>query len=142
MRHHAIDPMALTEEQLLAHEEMLVKLQAMQALYRAKLPARLADIDDALQACRDTPAAREPIETLHRLLHTMAGAAGSFGFDALGAQARAFEQQVDGWLTAGAWRERDLDRLGLLLPQLQAYLEHDALQLDRPSDAAKAPERN
>jgi HPt (histidine-containing phosphotransfer) domain-containing protein len=116
-----------------AHEEMLVKLQAMQALFRSKLPARLADIDDALQACRDAPAAHEHVKTLHRLLHTMAGAAGSFGFDALGAQARTFEQEVEALLVAGAWRERDLDRLALLLPQLQVHLEHDALQMDRPS---------
>ncbi|MGT0149834.1 Hpt domain-containing protein [Vibrio metschnikovii] len=34
------------------------------------------------------------LEQLHSTLHTLAGSAGTFGFNQLGRQARLFEQQV------------------------------------------------
>ena len=104
-------------------DEMLVKLKALQAGFRQNLPARLAAIDTALQDCRDQPQWREHVETLHRLLHTIAGSAGTFGYDGLGARAREFEQEVNAWLAADRWSERDLDRLALLLPELRLFLE-------------------
>ena len=109
----------------MAIDDMLVKLKALQAGFGQKLPARLAAIDAALQDCRDQPQLREHVETLHRLLHTMAGSAGTFGFDALGLRAREFEQEVKGWLAADRWCERDLDRLALLLPELRLFIEQD-----------------
>ncbi len=107
----------------MAIDEMLVKLKALQTGFGQKLPARLAAIDAALQDCRDQPQQQEHVETLHRLLHTMAGSAGTFGYDALGLRAREFEQEVKGWLAAAHWSERDLDRLALLLPELKLFLD-------------------
>ncbi len=107
----------------MAIDDMLVKLKVLQAAFGSKLPGRLAAIDAALQDCRDQPREREHIEMLHRLLHTMAGSAGTFGFDVLGARAREFELEVKAWLAADAWSERDLDRLALLLPELGLFLE-------------------
>lgn len=122
----------------MATDDMLEKLKKLQAMYGEKLPLRLAEFDAALQACRDQPFDRGEVETLHRLLHTMAGSAGSFGYDALGLRAREFEQQVKGWLTAGTWSERDFDRLALLLPQLQAYLDQEDMQMIEQPGAADA----
>jgi HPt (histidine-containing phosphotransfer) domain-containing protein len=109
--------------------QMLQKLGAMQALFTARLPVRLAAIDAALQDCRDQPGAREPVEELHRVLHSLTGAAGTFGYDALGLEARSFESDVQAWLTAGSWSERDLDRLALQLPRLQAHLQQTPLEI-------------
>lgn len=119
----------------MAIDEMLVKLKALQAGFGLKLPGRLAAIDAALQDCRDQPQQQEHLETLHRQLHTMAGSAGTFGYDALGVRAREFEQEVKGWLTQQRWSERDLDRLALLLPELKVFLEEGAPQNDA-SDVA------
>ena len=110
-------------------EEMFRKLDAMQALFSAKLPARLTAIDAALQDCRDEPGQRGPVELLHQLLHSMSGSAGTFGYDALGEETRIFEREVQQWLAAGAWSERDFDRLALQLPQLQAHLQHAPLEM-------------
>lgn len=115
-------------------DDMLVKLKAMQERYGAKLPGKLAELGEAMQACRDRPDAYDRLETLHRLLHTMAGAAGTFGFDALGLQARQFEQQANNLLMAGRWQARDIDRLALLLPQLQVHLQHAPVEPDKPAD--------
>lgn len=106
----------------MAIDDMLAKLKTLQAGFGLKLPSRLAAIDTALQDCRDQPLQHEHVETLHRLLHTIAGSAGTFGYDALGVRARAFEQEVKGWLTHERWSERDFDRLALLLPELQFFL--------------------
>ncbi len=124
----------------MANAELLAKLQVMQAQYAARLPDKLQAIDAALQACRDQPEEAQHVETLHRLLHTMAGAAGTFGFDGLGLQAREFEQQVKPWLRAGRCSEPDLDRLALLLPQLQVHL-HEPLQMDGAHDNTAGDKR-
>lgn len=110
----------------MAIDDMLVKLKALQTGFGLKLPGRLDAIDSALQDCRDQPQQRDHVETLHRLLHTMAGSAGTFGYDALGARAREFEREVKDWLATDAWSERDFDRLALLLPELKLFLEQEA----------------
>ena len=109
----------------MAIEDMLVKLAAMEQGFGLKLPGRLAAIDAALQDCRDQPRLREHVETLYRLLHSLAGTAGTFGYDALGARAREFELEIKQWLADGAWSERDFDRLALLLPELKLFLEKE-----------------
>ena len=112
----------------MAIDEMLVKLKALQTGFGLKLPGRLVAIDAALQDCRDQPQQQEHLETLHRLLHTLAGSAGTFGYDALGVRAREFEQDVKGWLAAQRWSERDFDRLALLLPEFKLFLEPEVEQ--------------
>ena len=115
----------------MAMDEMLVKLKALQVGFGLKLPARLAAIDTAVQDCRDQPQLREHVDTLHRLLHTMAGSAGTFGYEALGVRAREFEQEVKVWLAVDRWSERDLDRLALLLPKLKLFLEPEDQKEDQ-----------
>ncbi len=65
-------------------------LHALQARFSAQLPQRLADIDHHWQMCR----AGGDSEELYRLVHSLAGAAGTFGFHRLGEQARALEQLI------------------------------------------------
>lgn len=123
-------------------DDMLQKLEAMQARFVSKLPGRLAAIDATLQDCRDQPGRREHLEELHRLLHSMRGAAGTFGYDALGRQAGAFEHEVEAWLAAGVWSERDLNRLALQLPQLRAHIDHAPLDMGTRSAPQKSNSDN
>ncbi len=79
------------------------RLQALRDKYAASVPERMAAIRDALALCQGglTP---PHVEQLHHALHSVAGSAGSFGFHALGAEARRIEQLVRGVMEAGqAW---------------------------------------
>lgn len=77
------------------------RLQALRDKYAASVPERMAAIRDALVLCQGGRAP-EHIEQLHHALHSVAGSAGSFGFHALGNEARRIEQMVRGVLENGA----------------------------------------
>ncbi|MTW12613.1 Hpt domain-containing protein [Pseudoduganella eburnea] len=77
------------------------RLQALRDKYAASVPERMSAIRDALVLCRGALSASH-IDQLHHALHGVAGSAGSFGFHALGAEARRIEQMVRGVMEAGA----------------------------------------
>jgi HPt (histidine-containing phosphotransfer) domain-containing protein len=122
----------------LESNDMLGKLKMMQLSFAKTLPDRLAAIDVTLQACCDEPTQQNHGETLHRLLHTLAGAAGTFGFDALGMQAKKFEYQVEQWLKKGVFNSKDLERLALQLPELQIHIDHPPLDMSNPGKITAA----
>jgi HPt (histidine-containing phosphotransfer) domain-containing protein len=73
----------------MAHfQQVLAKLSKD---FAAQLPARLAQADALLAACQAVPEDPAPLEELHRMLHTLAGNAGTFGHAALGTKAREAE---------------------------------------------------
>jgi len=76
------------------------RLQALRDKYAASVPERMAAIRDALALCQGglTP---PHIDQLHHALHSVAGSAGSFGFHALGNEARRLEQLVRGVMESG-----------------------------------------
>jgi HPt (histidine-containing phosphotransfer) domain-containing protein len=61
---------------------------------------------DALQACLAAPADDERLRDLHRVLHRMAGSAGTFGLPEFGAACRVIEEELDELLARGG-RTRD-----------------------------------
>lgn len=63
------------------------KLRALQASFGEELPERLAGIERQWQANQ----AGDDVAELHRLVHSLAGAAGTFGYRRLGEQARELE---------------------------------------------------
>ncbi|SNT10984.1 Hpt domain-containing protein [Noviherbaspirillum humi] len=65
------------------------KLEALRRRYHAGLPGRLAQIKAAAERCQAMQP--EDVETLHRLLHSLAGSAGVYGMPELGAEARRLE---------------------------------------------------
>jgi len=77
------------------------RLQALRDKYAASVPERMAAIREALTLCQGGPT-RPNIDQLHHALHSVAGSAGSFGFHALGNEARRIEQLVRGVMEAGA----------------------------------------
>lgn len=77
------------------------RLQALRDKYAASVPERMAAIRNALALCQGSLNPSH-IDQLHHALHSVAGSAGSFGFHALGNEARRIEQLVRGVMEAGA----------------------------------------
>ena len=82
-----------------ADPEFQDRLQALRDKYAASVPERMAAIRDALALCQGGLSPPH-IDQLHHALHSVAGSAGSFGFHALGGEARRIEftltlQRVD-----------------------------------------------
>ncbi|WUR15883.1 Hpt domain-containing protein [[Empedobacter] haloabium] len=90
-------------------------LQALADKYRASIPQRLAAIGAALDAAGPMPAVAQ-LAPLHEALHTVAGSAGSFGFHALGDEARRLEQLLRETM-AGTAAFADV------APQVRRYLD-------------------
>lgn len=71
-------------------------IAALTAKFAASLPEKrqsLVHLADAWRNGRDPAVLRDAVAIAHKL----AGSAGSYGFDALGLAARAFEQCVRSW---------------------------------------------
>lgn len=102
------------------------KLQDLNALFAAKLGERFTTIDSVMQRCLDDVSARpsvdESVDELHRLLHSLAGSAGTFGFEALGQGARKIEYQVVALKEAGAWTREDLQPVANAIAALKCLL--------------------
>jgi chemotaxis protein histidine kinase CheA len=102
------------------------QVEAMAKEYRAALPALLGELDGLWRAVRQGGAAPESMLALRRGLHTLAGAAGTFGLTALTEAARAAEGFLDPYCDGGR----------LLEPADQAALER---LLDAVRSAAAPP---
>lgn len=77
--------------------------------WRAQLPARLADVQSRSAACRCAPDDAGALEELHRLVHTLAGSAGTFGLDELSVRARAMEHELEDLMARPARAAADFD---------------------------------
>lgn len=91
------------------------KLRALEAIFLEKLPAKIAEITDALQRLLSNPADHDAQVVLHRHLHTMAGSAGTFGFAELGLKARAFEVRLKPLLEGHHWSSKELESYAIEL---------------------------
>jgi HPt (histidine-containing phosphotransfer) domain-containing protein len=99
---------------------LAAQLAQLNAAFAAALPKRLSDIEAAMQAFMRGPDDRSRLELLHKLLHSLAGSAGTFGFDELGKRARRFEHHCDPWLEGKAIDQHALAEL----PQWFATLDY------------------
>lgn len=93
------------------------KLQLLNDLFASRLQERFAILDQAMQLCLDDVSQREPLDELHRLLHSLAGSAGTFGFEALGLRAREIERRIVALIANG---ERTRDELVAVAAELAA----------------------
>ncbi len=80
---------AATKQELLAS-----KLAALSNSFAQSLPGKLADIEQARQKCLGPDARLDDFTSLNRLLHTLAGSAGTFGFSSLGQAAGRIEGYI------------------------------------------------
>ncbi|MEN3362895.1 MAG: hypothetical protein V7606_169 [Burkholderiales bacterium] len=81
---------------------LAAQLAQLNAMFTAGLPKRLSDIQAAMLAFIREPGDKTHLELLHNLLHSLAGSAGTFGFDEIGKRARQFEYFCDPWLEGKA----------------------------------------
>ncbi|GGC72788.1 diguanylate cyclase [Undibacterium terreum] len=92
------------------NDSLQEKLRALEAVFLAKLPSRLQEMDDALGLFLQEPENKEHLALLHRLLHTMAGSAGTFGFPEVGTQAREFEGRLKPLFNGETWAKTSLSQ--------------------------------
>lgn len=111
-------------------------LHALEVMFAAKLPAKLAEIEAAFYQLAKQPTNKEALSLLHRLLHTMAGSAGTFGFDDVGTQARSLEARLKRALAGTLWEAGEFQRFS---DEIIVYLAASARapQIKARQDAQK-----
>ncbi|HTD04195.1 response regulator, partial [Undibacterium sp.] len=102
------------------------KLRALEAVFLAKLPSRLQEMEDALGLFLQQPENKEHLALLHRLLHTMAGSAGTFGFPVVGTRAREFEGRLKPLINGETWPKTMLNHYAADLRQYFAETIYSA----------------
>lgn len=91
-------------------DNLQVALRALEVMFAAKLPAKLQEIEEALKQFIQDSSDHDALKLLHRLLHTMAGSAGTFGFPEMGLQARALEARLKPLLSDVVLTETELSQ--------------------------------
>jgi HPt (histidine-containing phosphotransfer) domain-containing protein len=100
--------------------EAAEELRALQEQFAQRLPARLAEIDEAWRAARDSGWEPGALRLLLRLSHSLSGAAATFGFPAVAAAAARLESFLQEITRAGGPPvEQSAERLAGLLDELQ-----------------------
>lgn len=89
-------------------QELNDALKALAQVYIAKLPAKLDEIVVSTRQFQHDPSDRENYILLHRLLHTMAGSAGTFGFPQMGESARDLEKTIKEFISGEAWNSNQI----------------------------------
>ncbi|MES2316493.1 MAG: Hpt domain-containing protein [Pseudomonadota bacterium] len=95
------------------------KVDVLAKVFSGRLHVRFEKMNEAFARCQGGGADDSDWVELHRLLHSLAGAAGSFGFDALGQQAAGIEHQVKALLAQPQRHPHDITRIGQALEALQ-----------------------
>ncbi|MBY0573114.1 MAG: diguanylate cyclase [Undibacterium sp.] len=101
-------------------------LRALSETFVARLPGKLNEIQSALEQFQSNSTQREHIALLHRLLHTMAGAAGTFGLPELGTKAKELEAKIKPLLSGTVWSAQEQQKF---IQQVQFYLDQSALNI-------------
>lgn len=94
------------------------KFAALAQAWRAQLPQRLHEAQHKVQALRADPSDDASLQELHRILHTVAGSAGTFGMPDLGTAARAAEHECDRLMDSQHRQAGDLDDVGRMVEAL------------------------
>ncbi len=123
-------------------QPMTDALQALQRQFAAELPARLAALRAQYGALSLPDWQSAEAQALHHLLHSLTGAAGTFGMPSLSAAARQLEHRLAGLLQAGTapdaptWQAigKELERIERLA---QIRLDSTAPSLAPPVAAAR-----
>lgn len=104
------------------------KLALLAQGFRARLPARFEQMQAAYALCRGDMSDSAHWQELYRLLHSLGGAAGTFGAPDMGLAARRIEEKIKTMLAENAWSIENLDDIGADLAQL--------MQMTAPAPAA------
>lgn len=97
-------------------------LQAAIALFRQQfaqtLPERMAEARRWLDACLAAPQDDAPLRELHRVLHKLAGSAGTFGMPEFGLACRDVEDRLDALLAQPRRTRADFEAVERALAEL------------------------
>lgn len=97
------------------------RLEALAATFESELPGRLAEIRDAAAHHRREPESAEVLGELRLLVHKLAGAAATFGFESLAGAARQAEHAVDRVLQDESDGRKPAGPVDELIEKLLAY---------------------
>ena len=84
-------------------------LDLFRAQFAEQLPARLAEAGERLAEWREEPGSDERLRGLLRVLHRLAGSAGTFGMPEFGSACRTIELQLDALLEQPERSPADID---------------------------------
>ncbi|QYF95619.1 Hpt domain-containing protein [Massilia sp. PAMC28688] len=104
----------------MSDDDIEARVDLMARVFIARLPVRFEKMQEAFALCRASPQAPENWLELHRLLHSLAGAAGTFGCDGLGVQASRIEQRITDLLALPERTHNHVEEIGHALAGLQA----------------------
>lgn len=108
----------MEQEEMRNDDDLQEKLNALNALFASKIHDRFGEIGKAMQRCLDDVPNIAHLTELHRLLHSLAGSAGTFGFDGVGLLAREIESHVTPLVANAMWNAEDLVAISKELPAL------------------------
>lgn len=100
--------------------DVQAKVDMLAKVFKGRLHVRYEKMNEAFAQCEAGTGGDAPWHELHRLLHSLSGAAGTFGFDALGEHARRIELRVKDMLAQGQFHTHDAQVIGQELQALQA----------------------
>lgn len=70
-------------------------MELFRAQFAGQLPARLEELRTCLKAWQEAPDDDDALAALYRVVHRLAGSAGTFGMPAFGEACRAAEMRLD-----------------------------------------------
>ncbi len=95
------------------------KVDMLAKIFSGRLHVRYEKMNETFALCQSEPGNEEHWVELHRLLHSLGGAAGSFGFDELGAEATIIELRIKDVLGQQPKHPHDVNEIGQALKALQ-----------------------
>jgi len=78
-------------------EKLLANVKNLNEKYRSKLPDRLAEIQSFWSKARENLDDDTVQKNFYRVVHSLAGSAGTFGFAEVGASARLLLNSIKEW---------------------------------------------
>lgn len=113
----------------MSQESTVLQLKALRDSFREQLPGRIAKVEAVWREVADHGWDDQSVMRLRHLLHSLTGAAGTFGFVEFSGAARALERAIDGVQTnAGKPLQSTLLHLSGLLCELR-----DIAVIEEPS---------
>jgi HPt (histidine-containing phosphotransfer) domain-containing protein len=95
------------------------QIEELRELFRPHLAERLREIEAAWESVRpggNLGGDPDSLRRLHRLAHSLSGAAGTFGYPEVGTAARALERGLEPWLPGKAAEPPEIT--GVVVPLL------------------------
>ena len=108
------------DDKLREQRAVQAKVDLLAKVFLGRLPVRFEKMNETFALCRASPQDDSNWIELHRQLHSLAGAAGTFGCDDLGEQAALIEMLLKDVLAARDRDPAEIDDIARLLTMLQS----------------------